>query len=143
MPRRMECTALRRRPPRPLREKESSLWNFWRFVTEQGRGNRRRLDLEVRRSLAYSVFSGTQCRDRTSYFGRQSNQVPPALCDATTASPLNRFGRAYLRSSAQAALDQPIGYQLLAKQVDSANRMKNGCDRSDCQGWRERQSSRK
>jgi hypothetical protein len=75
--------------------------------------------------------------------GRKATQVPPALCDATTASPLNRSGRAYLRSSDQAALDQPIGYQLLPMQVGSANPRKNGCDRSDCQGWRERQSSRR
>ena len=53
----------------------------------------------------------------------------------------NRSGRAYLRSSDQAALDQPIGYQLFPTQVGSANPRKNGCDQSDCQGWRERQSS--
>ena len=57
--------------------------------------------------------------------------------------PLNRSGRAYLRSSDQAALDQPIGYQLFPMQVGIANPRKNGCDQSDCQGWRERQSSRR
>ena len=97
----------------------------------------------LRSTIARSTKAGGEGRTGLAISAGKATQVPPALCDATTASPLNRSGRAYLRSSDQAGLDQPIGYQLFPMQVGSANRRKNGCDQSDCQGWRERQSSRR
>jgi hypothetical protein len=78
-----------------------------------------------------------------SSFSRTSTSTTTRTSPLTSEFWLNRSGRAYLRSSDQAALDQPIGYQLFPMQVGSVNRRKNGCDQSDCQGWRERQSSRR